>query len=252
MLRFVILLVFWLTPATLIFSAEGDFSARFEQANSAYENSQFEQAIVHYEDLLQKGLNNGHLYYNLGNAYYRTGALGKAIGNYLQALQTLPRDEDLRANLTYLRQKTSDQKEVTNKSWRELFLEGTAGFTLTEWAGLTLVANLLFWGILTSRIFFSREIIYWALGISGIVLIFTATALCTKGFLATQQGVIINKKVEVLSAPLQQAKLLFELHEGSEVEVIEFANEWVNIQFDVNKRGWLPQSTLYLVNVPSF
>ena len=55
------------------------------EADSAYIRGQYQQAIKDYEMLLKQGA-SADLYYNLGNAYYRSENITRAVLNYERAL----------------------------------------------------------------------------------------------------------------------------------------------------------------------
>jgi tetratricopeptide (TPR) repeat protein len=50
-----------------------------DHANKLYEQNKFAEARDAYETILRNGYSNGELYYNLGNAYYKSGNIAKAI-----------------------------------------------------------------------------------------------------------------------------------------------------------------------------
>ena len=79
-----------------------------QQADSAYAQEHYQQAISDYETLLKQGV-SAELYYNLGNAYYRTDQMPKAVLNYERALLLSPGDADIRFNLQMARSKTIDK-----------------------------------------------------------------------------------------------------------------------------------------------
>ena len=80
----------------------------FLDANRAYQEGRFQDAINGYLRLIADGYKNGHLYYNLGNAYFRTNQLGRAILYYERAHLQMPRDADLSFNLRYALDRTQD------------------------------------------------------------------------------------------------------------------------------------------------
>ena len=84
------------------------FVEQFFEANQAYKNHQFQQAIDGYIHLIENGHENGQVYYNLGNAYFRIGDLGRAILSYERARLLIPRDGDLSFNLSHARNQTQD------------------------------------------------------------------------------------------------------------------------------------------------
>ncbi len=65
------------------------------RANDLYSMNKYQEAADTYESIRIKGLNNGYLYYNLGNTYIRLGKTGPAILNYIRAYNFIPRDENL-------------------------------------------------------------------------------------------------------------------------------------------------------------
>ena len=72
----------------------------------------YRQVAMRYEKLLgEGGPQNGKLYYNAGNVYFRLGDIGRAIVNYRRALRYVPNDALLRQNLDYARRKRADRIE---------------------------------------------------------------------------------------------------------------------------------------------
>ena len=80
-------------------SSADEAAQTFEQANQLYLQAKYPDAIAQYEKIVQSGFESGEFYFNLGNAYYKSGNIQKAILNYERAKQLLPRDEDVQFNL---------------------------------------------------------------------------------------------------------------------------------------------------------
>ena len=78
------------------------------EGDSAYVKNDYASAIQIYEALLKEG-EAAEVYYNLGNSYYKTGDIAKAILNYERALLIQPGNADIRANLEIARAKTIDK-----------------------------------------------------------------------------------------------------------------------------------------------
>ena len=74
--------------------------ALFAEANTAYESGDYEMAIATYLDVVDMGVVDEDLYYNLGNAFYKTGQLGPAILYYERARRLAPRNDDINQNLS--------------------------------------------------------------------------------------------------------------------------------------------------------
>ena len=65
----------------------------------AYEAGELEEAAAQYTLALEQGLDHAVVHYNLGNAWFRQGQVGRAIASYERALRRNPRDAAARANL---------------------------------------------------------------------------------------------------------------------------------------------------------
>ncbi|MBR6648598.1 MAG: tetratricopeptide repeat protein, partial [Bacteroidaceae bacterium] len=79
------------------------------QGDSAYAKADYATAIAVYEAILAEGNEAASLYYNLGNAYFKSDEIAKAILNYERALLLDPSDKDIRFNLEFARSKTVDK-----------------------------------------------------------------------------------------------------------------------------------------------
>src|SRR5438874_11454261 len=87
----------WALFTTVSSAAPND--AQFEKANSEYMAGNFKEAISDYTTVVQSGEWSANLFYNLGNAYYRTGDYGRAILNYEWALRIDRQHPEAQANL---------------------------------------------------------------------------------------------------------------------------------------------------------
>ena len=69
------------------------------QADSAYAKGDFALAIELYENILSAQGESSDIYYNLGNSYYKSKDIARAILNYERAYLLNPGDSDIRFNL---------------------------------------------------------------------------------------------------------------------------------------------------------
>ena len=99
--------------------AEKNFENEKEMATelgqAAYRSGNYDQAIENFEKALKKETkpeNRGVLYYNLGNANYKSGNTQKAIEYYKEGVKVLPKDLEMKYNLSQLlRKKAAQNKE---------------------------------------------------------------------------------------------------------------------------------------------
>ncbi len=89
----------WLLGLSTALAAPGD---DFKAANQLYDAGKFAEAAAAYEKIEPK---TAHVYYNLGNAWFRENKLGLALLNYARARRLAPRDPDILANLKFAQQR---------------------------------------------------------------------------------------------------------------------------------------------------
>src|SRR5207247_3024606 len=115
----------------------------FEAANKLYYEAQFTNAAAAYEKLIQSGQHAPSLYFNLGNAWFKSGQIGRAIAAYRHAEQLTPRDPDVRANLEFARKQVQGPT-LRPARWQRAF----ATLSLNEWTGLTAMGVWLTFALL--------------------------------------------------------------------------------------------------------
>ena len=215
------------------------------EANRAYKESQYLQAIDGYIELLGLGYINGHVYYNLANAYVRSGQLGKAILNYERAKLLIPRDADLKFNLRYALDQRQDAISSTQNFLRQAFF-WLDDLTFDELLWSFGVLNILFWGILVMRLFARPEWTYYLLIIMMIFWLVFGVSLGMKWQqLATDiRAVILANEVDVLAGPDSNDTILFKLHEGTIIHRERIEDDWSLIRLSENKRGWIKSADI--------
>src|SRR5436305_12903632 len=67
-------------------SVLGQADIEFAKANQEYAQGHFKEAISGYETLVRAGQWSANVFHDLGTAYFRTGAVGRAMLNYDRAL----------------------------------------------------------------------------------------------------------------------------------------------------------------------
>jgi len=225
-------------------SAQSDNAqSQIVRANDYYTNSQYKEAASIYQELVDRGNENGYLFYNLGNTYLRLGKTGPSILNYIRAQKLLPRDESLDANLRIAILKTQDQLEPPGRrGWSSVFFWMNT-FTKTEQLIFLVIINLLFWIALFFWVI--RKTMFWNLARKALMAFLVLSALSTgvKFHLesTTTLGVVLTQTIDVKSAQGVDNVTLFQLHEGSVVAILNSENNWIQIELNDGKRGWAPK-----------
>jgi tetratricopeptide (TPR) repeat protein len=222
----------------------------FVHAAAAYEAGDYPRALALYRGLREAGHGDGHLDYDLGNAYLRNGELGKAIAAYLRAAAALPRDQDVRANLAFARKSAKDALAPPAPSpvVATLFF-WHYGLGRAELAAAAAALNLLFWGFLAARLWRRRsEALRWAAIVTLILLAAVGSSLAVHLLAPARVAVVVPQEVDVRSGTSADTVVRFKLHAGTEVRALERREGWLRIALPDGQQGWLPREHAELVS----
>lgn len=229
-------------PALPVEAEKPEDPARlFVLANDAYQAGEYDRAAELYRRILERGIDTGHLHYNLGNAYLRGGELGRAIAAYRRSQLRLPRDEDVRANLEFARRTTRDALEPPSPSpvVSTLFF-WHYGLSLGELATATVVGNLLLWGLLAARLLGrGREALRWLTIAVLVPLLAVGGSLALRLAQPRRVAVVLPQEVAAQSGPGADAVVRFKLHAGTEVRVRDQRDGWLRISLPDGQQGWI-------------
>ncbi len=214
------------------------------EANRLYEAGQFAQAAAGYQALVDAGAHDGRLYYNLGDAYFKSGDLGRAILNFRRAQRLLPRDGDVAANLRLARAQTLDRIETQDTGIVGFVRRAVGWTTLDEAASAALALWLALCGLVSAAIVWRSKQRLW-LYLTGGVAVLLLLGVLTVGVKwmdehGQRPAVVVAAEVAVRSGPGDDYLAEFTLHAGAEVRVVERRAGWVRIALPGNLQGWTP------------
>ncbi len=244
-MRFPVRRTVWLIACsmlTAIAQVYGDNASQFANANREYAAGHYQAATEGYEALAHAGQWNATLFYNLGNAWFRRGDLGRAILNYERALVLDPHHPEATANLRIVRDQTRALELVP--TWPERYL-GFGNIAPYVWA-----AAAGFWvGVFAcTGFFFSRRRSGRALGVAIIALLTCGCvvyALYTieTGNRGRELAVVTAKNIEARLATADNASGVLALPAGSEVKILNTRGDWAYAALPNNLRGWIPANS---------
>ncbi len=242
------IVILFLVP---VFLQAENLKGLFDQGNEKYRHGRYEEAIKFYELILSKNIKNGHVYFNLGNSYYKQNNIGKAILNYERAKNFLPRDQDVQFNLRFAHSQKRDTFSETDENPFTkiiLFIYNVFSLNTLFWIvyGLLLViiASLLFrW--------FNKNIDYQVINqkvtyYSVIIFIILLFILVVKVYetKTTTYGIIIADESKVKSGPSQSYTDIFNLHAGTKVRIRKENNDWYLVSIPNGYNGYINKNEL--------
>lgn len=224
------------------------------KANDAYSMGQYETALNDYMEIEKNGYHSYRLYYNMGNAWYKTGNMGKAILYYEKALKLNPAGEDALNNLQIAKLQTLDKIDVLPEfivsTWikdiRNLMSSNGWGYTAVGLFAVVCILLLLFKFAPTTggrKLSFVLACVVFLFFIFAVLFAFSLRAKAK----SEDNAVVMVPVSNVKSAPNSTGNNLFILHEGSKVEILEQAGKWCRIEISDGRQGWLEEKDIEVI-----
>lgn len=209
---------------------------QFVRAQQAYDEGRVQEAITLYEHILSQGYYAHELFYNLGNAHYRSGDIGSAALNYRRAQYLKPRDEDTRYNLYYILQRAGAIHGAPSRFERLWFT-----LSRNEWMALAvalywLTAGLLAYATLTYN---WRATVLRALAMGVALIALSVSGIWYWTSLERRpEVVVLEPGQEALFGPLEGSTAHYAVPEGSIARVTGDSDIWYRIEVD-GQTGWI-------------
>jgi tetratricopeptide (TPR) repeat protein len=208
----------------------------FREANSAKNPEQakklYEKAILAFKRIINEGrIKNARLYYNLANAYFLKGDIGKAILNYRRAEKLDNSDANIQKNLTFF--------------WHYDFsIKAKFLFTCIFFGVVCICVAGIIW--------FGRSAPWMVPAVICAILTtcFLISLVVESGTKAGRIcGVITIKEVVAHQGDGQNYAPSFKepLHEGTEFDLLESRPGWLHIELTDNSDAWIPQISADLI-----
>ena len=222
-----------------------------QNADDEYAKGNYQQAIKDYQEILKAGVSS-EIYYNLGNAYYRTDNITQALLAYERALQLSPGDNDIRFNLQYARSKTIDKITPETEMFFVTWYNSLVNFTSVDrWANTAIVsivmALLLILVFLFAPQMWARKSGFYGSAVFLLLFAFANLfAFQQKHELETKQGaIVIAPTVNVKKTPAVSGTDVFVIHEGTRVDITDRGmKQWRGIKLADGREGWLKTSQI--------
>ena len=236
----------WLLLAMICFGGTSAKAVTKNNADTEYQKGNYQQAIRDYEEILKNG-ESAEIYFNLGNAYYRTDNITKAVLNYERARLLSPGDDDINFNLQFARSKTIDKITPESEMFFVTWYKSLVNFTSVDnWAktGILCIVMAL---LLVLLYLFGPQLMLRKIGFFGglaffvIFLLSNLFAFQQKQALDNRTGAIIMApSVNIKKTPAKNSADQFVLHEGTRVDIIDKGmTDWRCIRVGDGREGWI-------------
>ena len=245
-----------LSPVLVEANESYQTASKIANSDPVKARSQFLVAAEHYQRLVDQGIRNSELFFNLGNAWHQSGNPTKAIVNYHRALWLNPAMAKARRNLQHIKQQKlatdTPPSEVTGPSLYSI--DGLKSHLLagTDWLGwntmvaVFAIAAIVFWGLACMKTIKRRfPAIRWA------VVPLLLMCVCGLGLHWTQTensdlAIVTSDTIELRSGDGNEFPIESTLKSsaGTGVKIKAERQSWLQIELPNGKSGWAPQKSL--------
>lgn len=237
--------------ALLLQAAYDNPREAFRKAESLYRDQRYAEAAEAYETMRAQGIEDGVLDYNLGNAYFKAGELGRAILNYERALKRMPGDEDVRANLDFANELLADEDDSPPLpaviGWAvDLYDRLSPSLLAVVLSVVFLLGGVLVSLLLTEHGAGLRTAFLYTLAVLAVVALGSGAALAAKIVSARGrvEAIVLEDNAYVRSGPGNASPRLAEIHEGLKVRVVGEREGWLQVSLSNGLTGWLPADAI--------
>ena len=227
--------------ALRIFSVASAFAqsdAEFAKANQEYAQGHFKEAIAGYEALVRGGQWNANLFYDLGNAYFRTRDFGRAILNYERALALDRHHPEATANLQIARDESRALELQPTRLERYLQFASINQYSIAAavalWLGIFGIVALIF----------ARRRSAALMSLSILCLLVCAVAVWAIHTLDNSSkgralAIVTGNDVQARLATADTANSVLALPAGSEIKILSTRGDWMYAALPNDLRGWI-------------
>lgn len=236
-------------------AADAYVDSLFNAGNEAYSGGMWEDAVSAYTAVENLGLESPALYCNLGNAWYKSGDIARAMLYYERALKLDPSYSDARYNRTVVSDFVQDRiepvPEFILKTWvRDLCYAldsdtwAVAGLVFLAVTAAALLLLVLSSSLALRRTGFFSGIVFFLLAVMSVTFAFWQKS----DYMRKDGAIIMTPVVSVKSSPSSEASTdLFILHEGTKVIIIDEVGEWRNIELADGRQGWMRSADMDII-----
>ncbi len=229
-----------------------DAQSLFSKANQAYLDGDFEKAVEGYQKVLQTGVVHPDVYYNIANAYYRSGHLGLAVLFYEKALALDPADQAAQSNLKIVQKELLDKVVMPDKNavgeplWHGFLRSLNLG--MLTWTFLSLWI-LVFAVLIARRIMSSnalRRVLFWVNVPLICVMLTFGVLLFSRIYIQEKvhHGIVISDTAPLREGPGRSSGVLMEIHAGLKVRLLNDVDNYVRVRLANGVEGFVLRKQL--------
>ena len=219
------------------------------KTDAAESKALFTRAAQKYQTLVDAGVVNDQLYFNLGNAHLQSGSLGYAIANYEQAIAINPSsiaNRNLKHARSLLPWNQTTAVEVSTSRLRKMvnsILEWNARLSRTRIAAIAMVSWVFVWGAAIAVLLHRSPLWRRLVSPAAMIAIMCALSLGLQscGRSSHEKAIVVVPQAQLREGNGDAFALLDTLvTEGTSCDMLEQRGDWLKVTTH-GTTGWLPR-----------
>ncbi len=212
----------------------------------------YAKAAALYTQIIDNGVNNNKIYYNLGNCYFQMGEYPKAILNYRRALIYMPADKECESNIAKAKRILRDEEpEKPNSGFIDKIVSFNTKIPLYAKEYFADISWVLFWGGLVGFFYLRKKaskknfiliaVVWWLCLVSVSLLSYLASS--------NSDGIILTNEAIARKGDGESYEKAFlkPLKAGTEFTLLEERGDWVKVELTAGNKCWLKAADVGLV-----
>ena len=220
-------------------------AATMDEANELLKKGQLDEAIESYGLIVKDGYIGYELFFNLATAYSKKGDISNSILNFEKALRIKPTSTLTKQQLEQLNLKLRDKPSIyKDDGFLGFFDKLQFALSVDAWAILSiclmLLVSLVIWVSYKFQHLKSRKLIF-----SSCIFWFLLSCIsfficrnCYQYKYLQQEAIIFPESIKVFDQPDLNSTILFNLHQGTKVEILNKTSNMYFVQY-AEKKGWI-------------
>jgi len=233
--------------STCLPAEQQDYQETFRAANHAFREKKYEEALRLYSTIPHKG---AAVYYNMGNAAYKTEHAGYALLYWRRAekMWSMFGRHELLDNIRLVKKQLAEADKEVPAGFVPAFKEKVFSWLIAY----PLIGLQLLFLILWAFLFFYMKIIghnrqRWLTVIYFLFILLSGIMLAMRyGIESRRYGVIIVSQADMRSGPEPTLQVLRLMREGDEVRILKDVEDYYKVKID-HAIGWIAKKDLVMV-----
>jgi tetratricopeptide (TPR) repeat protein len=231
---------------------------QFNNANVLYNQKKYSEAVLQYNDLLRSGYSNDEVYYNMGNALYRSNNIAAAIWCYEKCLLLNAAHKDAVVNLAFVSKTILGSQETVPQNFFVIAWNWISSLMSWKWwTYFFLIILALFLASLIVFLISASSIKRRAFFICSVVLLIVlmlSLAQSISGYYNiknSKNAIVMNEAAPLRSSPDKDGTSIAMIQPGVKVHIIESKTPWLHVVTADGTQGWVSEESVVQLNAVS-